>query len=712
MSGRELADTFSDATSQIYNGQLNLQDDVQRASARNSKLLENCELEAKRTQLSLQRAASTIQTQIVTCSDNLIDRINGLEKSLTDRIASHPSNQITNVTKHFVDGQAHLDTRVDQLEKHNNNITLGMQQYTAAASDLLELKDMLALHFQDTQCTQASSRDPDGTARIMLTLTLPRLNITKQDLQILLRYLSAEVETVLRLCFAVFLVCLKDLLWALPQIIVICKILQRLPQAISLTLHDNMTFEDALGRVQSLQYQQFKHWTVFETSLRCTFADTPGMKKVLDGHFVLTTAAPARTLTASNWTQLVKPGLEIRMSIIIKTMSTAERQCPRGCAATDNIVSNGEVRCSHCGLYFSSERGHRRGPFAKPSPKLELASNSLDQPGIERSPDEAAQGGTVTPPTVTRSKDNNNQLPQDDHPAEDSSFDANETPVRVAGPIHYDKWFQERRVESEEIKAMKRVRLDYTDVDAMGAWSSETWTTSRSTFQESRPIDGKTGSRRKSAMITERRKRPKDYSDPFKAGPSFMLATHESPKALTCNVCLKHFSRKAVLDAHRMSHNLTCLQCGCQSETAEAYKAHESLHQEELEKRLNVVVSTTPTMSDVQFMGPMPIGDIYRSQMRANGAMQGPGAATGGNYVLQDYQTQPTLLDQQNKKQLMIAQQEQDNISRDPSMPGPGQFSDPNSPNQASNLDLSCLENDVLYDFDFNTFFSIDDWSD
>jgi hypothetical protein len=589
----------------------------------------------------MQRATSTVQTQIITYSDNLIDRINGLEKSLTDQIASHSSNQITNVTKHFYDRQAHLDIRVDQLEKYHNNITLGMQQYTAAARDFLELKDMLALHFQDTQCTQALRKDPDGTARITLTLTLSRLNITKQDLQILLRHLSAEVETVLRLCFAVFLVCLKDLLWALPQIIVIYKILQRLPQAISLTLHDNVTFEDALGRIQSLQYQQFKHWTVFEISLRCTFADAPGMKKVLDGHFVLTTTAPVRTLTASNWTQLVKPGLEIHMSIIIKTMSTAKSQCPRGCAAADNVYSNGEACCSHCGLYFSSECDHRRGPFAKPLPRLELASNSLDQPGIERSPNEAAQGGAITPPTVTRSKDNNNQLSQDDHPAEDSSFDANETPVRVAGPIHYDKWFQERRVESEEIKAMKRVRLDYTDVDAMGAWSSKTWTTSRSTFQELRSIDGKTGSRRKPATIAERRKPPKDHPDPFKAGPSFKPATHELPKALTCNVCLKHFSRKAVLDAHQMSHNLTCLQCGCQSETAEAYKAHESMHQEELEKRLNAVVSTTPS------------------------------AATSGNHPLQDYQIQLILLEQQNKKKLMMARQEQENISRDTSMPEP-----------------------------------------
>ena len=75
-------------------------------------------------------------------------------------------------------------------------------------------------------------------------------------------------------------------------------------------------------------------------------------------------------------------------------------------------------------------------------------------------------------------------------------------------------------------------------------------------------------------------------------------------------------------------------------------------------------------MSDPHFMGTMPMGDIYATQMRPNGAMQVPAGATGGNHALQDYQMQLMLLEQQNKKRLMMARQEQDNISRDPSMPG------------------------------------------
>lgn len=61
-----------------------------------------------------------------------------------------------------------------------------------------------------------------------------------------------------------------------------------------------------------------------------------------------------------------------------------------------------------------------------------------------------------------------------------------------------------------------------------------------------------------------------------------------------------------------------------------------------------------------------------------NGVRPGPGGpqpAGGSNHALQDYQMQLMLLEQQNKKRLMMARQEQDNIGgmpRDGQPPGPG----------------------------------------
>ena len=49
-----------------------------------------------------------------------------------------------------------------------------------------------------------------------------------------------------------------------------------------------------------------------------------------------------------------------------------------------------------------------------------------------------------------------------------------------------------------------------------------------------------------------------------------------------------------------------------------------------------------------------------------------PGNANGGNHALQDYQMQLMLLEQQNKKRLLMARQEQDTISRPDGQPMPG----------------------------------------
>jgi len=80
-------------------------------------------------------------------------------------------------------------------------------------------------------------------------------------------------------------------------------------------------------------------------------------------------------------------------------------------------------------------------------------------------------------------------------------------------------------------------------------------------------------------------------------------------------------------------------------------------------------------MPDGQNMAMGPINEYYAGNP-AGGipmrAMQPPGGQ-GGNHALQDYQMQLMLLEQQNKKRLMMARQEQDSMTRadgQPVMPG------------------------------------------
>lgn len=217
-----------------------------------------------------------------------------------------------------------------------------------------ELRVTLEDHFRQLQ----HSDEAPATARLTLTMTFPQLQISTHDMTLLFRRLLTEVEIVLQLIFARLCVLLKKLIVILPQMLVIMKVLQRLPQAISLVLHDNMTFEDALGRFHSLQYQQFRHWAVFETSLRCAFDNLPGMKRILRGQYFLHPANAEKTysnrLDAENFAEKVKPGLSFKMSVEFKKVIMEKRRCPRGCPEGIEGISTYEMRCQTCGINLTS----------------------------------------------------------------------------------------------------------------------------------------------------------------------------------------------------------------------------------------------------------------------------------------------------------------------------------------------------------------------
>ncbi|KAL2839792.1 hypothetical protein BJX68DRAFT_279325 [Aspergillus pseudodeflectus] len=111
-------------------------------------------------------------------------------------------------------------------------------------------------------------------------------------------------------------------------------------------------------------------------------------------------------------------------------------------------------------------------------------------------------------------------------------------------------------------------------------------------------------------------------------------------------------------------------------------------------------------MPDGQGMYPMN-GDFYggangqMAQVRAG--VQTPGGQHG-NHVLQDYQMQLMLLEQQNKRRLMMARQEQDSMARGPDgqpLPGqgqqqPGQQMPPGTSPQGSRTGASPNPNDQM----------------
>ena len=105
-----------------------------------------------------------------------------------------------------------------------------------------------------------------------------------------------------------------------------------------------------------------------------------------------------------------------------------------------------------------------------------------------------------------------------------------------------------------------------------------------------------------------------------------------------------------------------------------ALSASEAMAQLQYQGQMNNAMMMNMANSGSPMLGPMPDnqfgangmpGEIFNQRMPGPGMPGAPGAQ-GGNHALQDYQMQLMLLEQQNKKRLMMARQEQDSIGKQP----------------------------------------------
>ena len=279
-----------------------------------------------------------------------------------------------------------LATGLQRLAVSHAKAADDMLSNVATKDDIQGLRILLEMRTQSATTTATPSQRyphmPQDTSRLKLVLTIPLLNLSFNEAASVLQNFSAEVTAIVKLFLASFLVCFKDLILALPQLILLYRVLRRLPPAISLVLHDNINFEDALGRVQSLQFQQFRHWDVFETSLRCAFELVPGKQKVMSGDYVLTGPEHMGQLTSHNWSLAVRPGLAVKMAITLKQIFVEGRRCPRGCESATRKMTTIEYGCGSCGLLFAvrtkSEKVRRGKPVGNKDPEMNVDEALLE----------------------------------------------------------------------------------------------------------------------------------------------------------------------------------------------------------------------------------------------------------------------------------------------------------------------------------------------
>jgi hypothetical protein len=234
-------------------------------------------------------------------------------------------------------------------------VSLRIHEEMATAKDVEELKQLLNSHLRRQETNTNPPKPSESRTQFTFILAISQINLPSQLVKALLSRLRAKVEAFGRFSIATLLTSLKQIVLVVPQLMQISRVMNSLPPAVSLVLHDNLRLTDALGRFHSLQFQQNRHWRVFETTLKCSFENLPGQQKVATGQFILTSSKyPGQTLDERNWSDYARPGLDIAMSISLKTVLAKKGHCPRGCGSQTTIVSHTDSECRRCGLIFSA----------------------------------------------------------------------------------------------------------------------------------------------------------------------------------------------------------------------------------------------------------------------------------------------------------------------------------------------------------------------
>lgn len=363
-------------------------------------------------------------------------------------VVNHTSHEVTRHEMHK--GFSDLTSRVNSFGARllaRNDVK---SDIVATKNDINDLKRQMEIQTQLLMKDCTKQNGPSGSSRATRTLTIPTLNISTEEMMSKLSCFADEVRVALQLFFAYLPIGFQNMLVALPHLVVLYQlVLQRLPQAISLVLHDNITFEDALGRTQSLQFQQFRHWEVFEASLRCTFESVPGKQKVLSGQYVLTSLKQAQYITPQTWSTAIQPGIVIRMAMLMQHLKAVKSQCPR-CMSFVQSTTESEYYCEDCRVEFALRRGEpslsvQRSPKIS-SEKHEKESNHALLGDEVR---ESALLGDEVGESALRTRQHRLMTREGFVPVRRARlrFECPEDPILL------------RRAEFEEMKAFKRVHL-------------------------------------------------------------------------------------------------------------------------------------------------------------------------------------------------------------------------------------------------------------
>ena len=138
-----------------------------------------------------------------------------------------------------------------------------------------------------------------------------------------------------------------------PQLLILFwGLCQTIPASMSSLLSDNVTILDILDRKHSIQYEQFRHSTVFKAMLLAKFEDTPGLEKIRAGQFSLHDPEnPEKSIDLGNWDHFVRPRARFAMTIHYSAVKMSNKRCAK-CNGSVVEFRPSSWMCSNCNISF------------------------------------------------------------------------------------------------------------------------------------------------------------------------------------------------------------------------------------------------------------------------------------------------------------------------------------------------------------------------
>ena len=271
------------------------------------------------------------------------------------------------------------NSKLRNVDRHNKVILREVTEDTSTNHDSFQdlkptLKDStLAARNLSKQNHAATSLHSEGISNQIISLTANRrVSTSHYDDSRDIRKIEVDLHNFTDVqLFALYLFIrqgfdfIRHLLHVSPQLLLLLGLFQTVPASMSNLLSDNITVLDVLDRKHSLPFEYFQDLGVFKAMLLSKFNQAPGFEKIRDGEFsIVDYKVGEKILDLKEWSQVVRPGAKLVMTIHYSALKLSKRQCVK-CGGSMLEVKPHCWECPVCKISF-------RVPYFKSGPEADV----------------------------------------------------------------------------------------------------------------------------------------------------------------------------------------------------------------------------------------------------------------------------------------------------------------------------------------------------